>query len=413
LKSETHKNEIQLSADELSFILSPKAIRQRAQTIFDRTLKGEGCFTYHADRLDWTVQFVIQEIKQRYPSLDIPFHSRWGHFAVGGIARKSLLMKQIQGENPLERARILLDLVITSVLLDAGAGSTWKFYEESSKSSFGRSEGLGVASFYLFLSGFLSSDPHKPLRADALGLKQLRLQTLETAFQVSPKNPLVGAEGRLLLLNNLADAVSNHKRFKDGRPGNILDYLMETYGERIPAEGILRAVLEGLGSIWPGRLEARGVNLGDVWPHSKLGANGSFDSLVPFHKLSQWMTYSLIEPILEAGLQVDGVDTLTGLAEYRNGGLMIDSGLIQPRDPQDLVRTWPASSEFIIEWRALTIHLLDVIGEKVRKELNKSSQDFPLAKVLEGGTWWAGRKLAARREGGVSPVQIQSDGTVF
>ncbi len=413
MKSETHKNEIQLSADELSFILSPTAIRQRAQRIFDRTIKGEGCFTYHADRLDWTVQFVIQEIKQRYPSLDIPFHSRWGHFAVGGIARKSLLMKQIQAENPLERARILLDLVITSVLLDAGAGSTWKFYEESSKSSYGRSEGLGVASFYLFLSGFLSSDPQKPLRADALGLKQLRLQTLEAAFQVSPKNPLVGAEGRLLLLNNLANAVSNHKRFKDGRPGNILDDLMQTYGERIPAEGILRAVLEGLGSIWPGRLEARGVNLGDVWPHSKLGANGSFDSLVPFHKLSQWMTYSLIEPILEAGLQVDGVDQLTGLAEYRNGGLMIDSGLIQPRDPQDLGRIWPASSEFIIEWRALTVHLLDVIGEKVRKELNKSSQDFPLAKVLEGGTWWAGRKLATQREGGGSPVQIQSDGTVF
>ncbi len=407
------KKTLQLSTEELSFILSPQAIRQRARGIFDLTLKGEGCFTYHDEKLDETVRFVIEEIKQRYPSLEIPFHSRWGHFAVGGIARKDLLMKKIQGEPPLERARILLDLVITSVLLDAGAGSTWKFYEESSKSSFGRSEGLGVASFYLFLSGFLSSDPQKPLQADTTGLKQLRLQTLEAAFQVSPKNPLIGVEGRLLLLNNLASAVSDSKRFKDGRPGNILDYLLERYGKRIPAQGILSAVLEGLGSIWPGRLEARGVNLGDVWSHSKLGSKGSFESLVPFHKLSQWMTYSLIEPILEAGLQVDGVNSLTGLAEYRNGGLMIDSGLIRPRDPKDLDRQWSPDSDFIIEWRALTIHLLDIIGEKVRKELNQSSEQFPLAKVLEGGTWWAGRKLAAQRAGGGSPIQIQSDGTVF
>ena len=407
------KNDIQLSADELKFLLTPQAIRQRAKRLFDRTVKGEGAFVYHPEKLDATARLVLEEIKQRYPTLDIPFHSRWGHFGVGGIPRKTVLMNRIQSESSLERARILLDLVIPSVLLDAGAGSSWKFYEESSKTSFGRSEGLGVASFYLFLSGHLSSDSQYPLRTDAAGLKQLRLQQLEAAFQVSPQNPLIGAEGRLLLLNNLSRAVADPKKFKDGRPGNILDYLMETYGERIPAEGILLAVLEGLGSIWPGRLQARGVNLGDVWMHSQLGSQGSFESMVPFHKLSQWMTYSLIEPILEAGLHVEGVDALTGLAEYRNGGLMIDSGLIRPRNPEDLSRVWPASSEFVIEWRALTIHLLDLIAERVRNELKKTSQEFPLAKVLEGGTWWAGRKLALKRQGGGSPVEIQSDGTIF
>ncbi|MGE0634502.1 MAG: DUF1688 family protein, partial [Pseudobdellovibrionaceae bacterium] len=40
--------------------------------------------------------------------------------------------------------------------------------------------------------------------------------------------------------------------------------------------------------------------------------------------------------------------------------------------------------------------------------------EFPLAKVLEGGTWWAGRFLAAeKRQGGPPPIQIKSDGTVF
>jgi hypothetical protein len=39
---------------------------------------------------------------------------------------------------------------------------------------------------------------------------------------------------------------------------------------------------------------------------------------------------------------------------------------------------------------------------------------LPLAAVLEGGTWWAGRKIAAeRRSGGAPPIRVVSDGTVF
>jgi hypothetical protein len=41
-------------------------------------------------------------------------------------------------------------------------------------------------------------------------------------------------------------------------------------------------------------------------------------------------------------------------------------------------------------------------------------QDLPLAKVLQGGTWAAGRQIAAdRRPQGRPPIQIISDGTVF
>ena len=54
---------------------------------------------------------------------------------------------------------------------------------------------------------------------------------------------------------------------------------------------------------------------------------------MPFHKLSQWLVYSLIEPLAAAGFNVTAIDGLTGLAEYRNGGLFIDSGVIVARDP--------------------------------------------------------------------------------
>ncbi len=405
--------DLSLTNEQVDYLLSPPAIRERAARIFKMCEDGMTHFEFHSSKMPATTEYVLSVIRKKYPDLKIPFHSRWGHFRVGGVDRVRSLDQTLSKLDPIERARTKLDLVITSVLLDAGAGSAWKFFEQSSGKHFSRSEGLGVASLYLFLSGAMSDD-RKSLRADTRGLQKLSIKDLNSGFQVSEQNPLVGAEGRLQLLNNLSKALENRKIFSDGRPGNILDYLLFKFGQKIPAVGLLRAVLDGLGPIWPGRLSAQGTNLGDVWQHSKLGAPGSFDSLVPFHKLSQWMTYSLIEPIIEAGIEVTGVEALTGLAEYRNGGLLIDSGLVTLRNPEELKKAWPPDSELIVEWRALTVHLLDQFGVAVQKAFGQSSSEFPLAKVLEGGTWWAGRYLAQeKRTSGDPPIMIQSDGTVF
>ncbi len=405
--------ELNLNTDQIDFLLTPEAIRARAEKLFALTKDGKSHFQYHPAKLGPTVEYVLAVIKKNYPDLNIPFHSRWGHFRVGGIDRVKTVDQALLNLDRLERARAKLDLVITSVLLDAGAGADWKFFEKSSNQFFSRSEGLGVASLYMFLSGIMSSD-RKTLRADGYALRKISVKDLQSSFQVSETNPLVGADGRVALLNNLARALENTEIFQDKRPGNILDYLISKYGKTIPATGILRAVLDGLGPIWPGRLRAGGLNLGDMWQHSALGTPGSFESLVPFHKLSQWLTYSLIEPIMETGIQVTGVDQLTGLAEYRNGGLLIDSGLVTVRDFDNLKKAWAPSSELIIEWRALTICLLDQMGSQVQKALGRTSENFPLAKVLEGGTWWAGRFLAKeKRINGDPPIMIQSDGTVF
>ncbi|MGZ3722649.1 MAG: URC4/urg3 family protein [Bdellovibrionales bacterium] len=404
---------LQLQPKEIDFLLSTQAIRERAAKIFALTEKGKTAFKFHGDKLKPTVDYVLQVIHKKYPDLNIPFHSRWGHFRAGGVDRAVDFNGMLGEMDALAKARAKLDLVITSVLLDAGAGAEWSYQEEPSKTKYNRSEGLGVASYHMFCSGVMSSD-RKSLRADAAGLAKLTPDELREHFQVTPANPLVGVEGRVQLLTGLAKALGNKKIFKDGRPGNIIDYLIAQNGKTIPATAILRAVLDGLGSIWPGRLSAGDVNLGDVWIHSQLGKPGTFESLVPIHKLSQWMTYSLIEPIQEASLTVTGVENLTGLAEYRNGGLLLDSGLLTLVNSADGAKAWSPDSELIIEWRALTVHLLDQIGAAVQKALGKTPQDFPLAKVLEGGTWWAGRFLAQeKRPGGVPPLNIKSDGTVF
>ena len=118
--------------------------------------------------------------------------------------------------------------------------------------------------------------------------------------------------------------------------------------------------------------------------------------------------------VQDAGFTVTGVEDLTGLAEYRNGGLLIDTELLKLKNPADLKTPWTPDSELIVEWRALTIHLLDMIGARVQQAIDRTPQDFPLAKVLEGGTWWAGRFIAQeKRAGGTPPLNIKSDGTVF
>jgi hypothetical protein len=118
--------------------------------------------------------------------------------------------------------------------------------------------------------------------------------------------------------------------------------------------------------------------------------------------------------MIKAGIEITDVDELTGLPEYRNGGLLLDLGFLELKDPELLAKKHEPQSELIVEWRALTVTSLDLIGTAVRKMLGLMQDELPLAKVLEGGTWHAGRKIAKeKRPGGVPPLNIVSDGTVF
>jgi hypothetical protein len=108
------------------------------------------------------------------------------------------------------------------------------------------------------------------------------------------------------------------------------------------------------------------------------------------------------------------LDALTGLPEYRNGGLLIDSGAIRPRQAALFAQKFMPGDEPIVEWRALTVMALDEIAERVRLHFGLDAERLPLVKVLEGGTWFAGRSMAAeRRPGGGPPIAVISDGTVF
>jgi hypothetical protein len=342
----------------------------------------------------------------------------------------------------------LIDLFVVSVLLDAGAGNKWSYKSKESGKIYSRSEGLAVATLEMFKSGLFSSDPTEPCQVDGAGLKKINVQVLAKAFQHSETNPLAGIEGRAGLLIRLADAL-NHQDFfgVDARPGNMLDYLLShpsTLASSVPIVPITTlwtVLMDGFASIWPpSRTKIDGLSIGDAWPCSALPRSppaNAWESIVPFHKLTQWLCYSIMVPMSKLmKIHFAGAELLTGLPEYRNGGLLIDLGLLtlKPADLErglaayrdnaqikgqpsmEVVPLFSADDDVVVEWRALTVGFLDDLLEEVNGQLGLLGEDqLTLAQMLEAGTWKGGREIAevSRPNTKEPPIMIRSDGTVF
>lgn len=401
-------------------LLTAHAVRERAHEMLAAAERsGLTSFTLDLDRLPGTADFVAQVIRENYPSLAVPLHARWRHFRLAGNDLWPEVAPRTGWPDTASKARAAFDLAIVSVLLDAGAGPDWRYRDGASGMQVSRSEGLAIASLRMFEAGAFSDDPADPLRADATRLASFTADDLARGFQVREGNPLTGLDGRAALIARLGRAALDNPAVfatKDrARPGGLFDHLASLAGgAALPAPEVLRAVLHHLSPIWPGRIALDGVSLGDTWRHPAITRSDATDGLIPFHKLSQWLTYSLVEPLREGGVAVSDLDGLTGLAEYRNGGLFLDSGVIALRDPASAAQGHEVGSPLVVEWRALTVALLDRIAPLVRHELSLDAANFPLGAILEGGTWAAGRRLANRkRPGGTPPIHVISDGTVF
>lgn len=401
-------------------LLSAAAVRKTAQRMLALAQDGKlDDWRVDLDRLPATADFVASVVRDRYPRLDPPLHARWRHFVFDGRDLGRELLDGRTWPDRDARARAAFDLAITSVLLDAGSGPGWTYRDVATKLVATRSEGLALASLRWFAAGGMANDANDPLRADASALQRLEANALNNAFQASPANPLAGAAGRAQLLARLGATVQARPALfalvDSPRPGGLFDVLKARAVDGVlPAAVILEVLLDALGSMWQGRPTLDDVPLGDCWPHRALRGPAPEDHFAPLHKLSQWLTYSLIEPLEAAGIAVRDLDALTGLAEYRNGGLFVDMGVLVPSDAGSWKHTHQVSDPFIVGWRSLTVALLDGIAPLVRTRLDIGADAFPLAKLLEGGTWAAGRRIAReRRHDGGPPFQIISDGTVF
>ncbi len=407
-------------------LLSASAVRERCRRIGELAIVGRAnWFSINEVNFRRCVKLVGNTCLKNYPDLKIPCHSRWRHFEIEETDLWQYYTQNFNGKK-IELARSAVDLVFLSVLLDAGAGGDWVFKDPVTGKLLSRSEGLAAASIELFFKHIARFEHVKGWIMDADSLKLLTKKKLASTFQHSCKNPLLGIDGRFSLLQRLASILEKYRTDQQlyGRPGNLIDECLAVskrsfHGKiSVDATQVLAIVLKRFGAIWPnGYYIHQGherLNLGDCGYHSQLTTDDETDGIIPFHKLSQWLTYSLIEPLQWAGIKMVNLDGLTGLAEYRNGGLFIDTGSLQPLDQSLLHSRLTLDSEAVVEWRALTVYMLDRLAVDLRATLKLSAKQLPLCSVLQGGTWAAGRELAARlRPQAAPPLNLVIDGAIF
>ncbi|OKL61430.1 hypothetical protein UA08_03141 [Talaromyces atroroseus] len=444
---------------QTEYLLSLRAIRERAKIVADATHAGElSHFDFHEDLLGDVADFVTSVIKfpdmvssfQRDYGPDkfdtIPPHGRWQHFDLGNVPRITALIRDWKVDaakcDNYEVTRRLVDLFFVSVLLDAGAGDHWRYIEPSTEREYERSEGIAVASLYMFQSLAFAYTEHESdkvplvngkLLIERKGLEQLRTDVLEQGFQVSDSNSMLGIASRGDLLRSLGRSLLAHPDIfgNEGRPGNLVDYMIKTAGgsselDIITLWDTLQTLLI---PIWPkDRITIAGKAIGDAWPLQVLqrkacSSHNLTDSIQPFHKLTQWLTYSLMVPFQRIlGLQWVNAESLTALAEYRNGGLFVDLGVLQLKkealnrglkESGGLLPMFEAGDDVIVEWRAVTLALIDELYKMVLSRMD--GVHLTMAQLLEAGSWKSGREVAAkhRPETKSSPILIKSDGTVF
>lgn len=403
-------NNIKNSNNDNKKFLTLQSVRGIARTVMDESLRdpSTSAFKINLSLLPSATKLIISLINRDYRKEEgdslkdvlsrIPPHGRWRHFRSLDHLKE---MCSSNGAGKDEIAMVFIDLFVVAVLMDAGAGDDWTFKEENTNIVSTRSEGLAMATLSMFMKKkFTTSTTELEVNVD--GLDALERDDLIDGFQVSSTNPLVGVDGRLSLLKGLGLALKG-EGFR--RPSDILKGIIKN--NSLDVLEFWDLLIGLFNPIWPISLTNNG--LGDVFELR--------GRMVPFHKLTQWLCYSLLEPIsVILGVDIINESMLTGLPEYRNGGMFVDLGILELRDHANSESSYSPKHPTIIEWRALTIVLLDMVAEDVRKELGGgvSENELPLAKILEAGTWKAGRELAReKRPSGGPPIKIISDGTIF
>ncbi|KAM4066552.1 uracil catabolism protein 4 [Hirsutella rhossiliensis] len=400
--------------DPTGYLRSLGAVRDRSRLVMDKLLANQ---LHHFDvdltKLADVVTFVSGLIKRDYPAPfnSIPGHGRYQHFCVGGKDRiVDLLATWPDSVDNTERCRRLIDLFLVSVLLDAGAGTQWSYKSVKDGRTYRRSEGLAVASLEMFEAGVFSGNPDNKAQVD----------------KSRQGNKLAGLDGRTALLIRLARALNEKRDFfgADGRPGNMIDHLLSH-----PSTLASSMLVVPLPVLW--NVLMNGLALS--------GSDGArWESILPFHKLTQWLTFSLMQPMQSLlNMHFAGTELLTGLPEYRNGGLFVDMGVLTLKADDNerglqnyseyCLRTgtkqvevapmFEPGDDVVVEWRGATVGLLDKLCEEVNKSLKAelAGNELTLPQLLEAGSWKGGRELAEihRPNTKEPPILIESDGTVF
>ena len=391
------------------------AVRERCGQLLDRARVGQSqWFTVDDGRLRDAADAIGRSIRRRHGSHAIPY-SRWRHLEAGGIDRRAQLERLLGDVAPQVRAHALVDLAVVAVLLDMAVDGPWKYVEPASGTTLHGPEATAVAAFHAFTAGLFSSDKLRPLQVDAQALRALPTDRLAQALQVSEGNALPGLKTRAVLLRRLGEVMAEQPEVftNDARPSGLFDLMVADEGgiahsADVDAHDVLSQLLVSLSPIWPVGHSIGGVPLGDCWRHSAVRGEGASDGWVPFHALSQWLAYSLLEPFEWSGVQVRGIDRLTALPGPHEGGLLLDTGVLRLREPDAARQAWYPGDEIVVEWRAMTVALLEELAGTVRGDLGAAGHGLPLS-VVVGGAADAGLECARRERDGRAALRVQAE----
>jgi hypothetical protein len=317
---------------ENNSLLTPDAIRLSCKQIYDNALAGGTHFFIDEHKFKACASLLNDNIDR----------STWDLLKVGGINRLALLNLKIAKLDTIEQARIKVDLILVSILFDVELESDWTYSEDSLE--FNHSAGIFVACFHMFSGGHFSSLYKREV--DAKALMGLCLLDIKGGFQVSQDNSLDDLEDRVNRLNVLGQVCSDDKYFSMQRPGSILDYLISTLGNSMTALDILSIIHT---VFLPALLGSRNIE------------DQSLQAIIPLYQLAQKITYSLVLPLEECGIEIIGIDELTSSVELYHRQSLFESGVVGLRTQDDFDVLYRYNPDFVTEWKALATIILDKI----------------------------------------------------
>jgi len=339
----THSGDGESPADSVRYLLALKSVRISCSQILALGRAGSlPSFVVNMDAMSSLEDRVRASMDRAYPGglATVPSHSRWRQLEQPGGADRVTELSASWGQavHAKEAARRKIDLIVCSVLLDCADTGGWAFTEEGGAAAVGGAAGTALAHLAAFKAGAFSSVAAVPHMADADGLCAFSEKTLADAFQTGAANELPAAPARVSAITNLGKRVNENSKFFSAptvaareefggnrlRIGNLVDYLLTRCST--DSAGKYR-----LGDLWA--IVQNGILAESDADYCKAPtiATGA-ESTITFHATAQWLVLSLLEPLAEVGIKFSGEEELTALADPQNGGLLVDSGVLTPRD---------------------------------------------------------------------------------
>ncbi|KAI8354608.1 hypothetical protein EDC96DRAFT_516679 [Choanephora cucurbitarum] len=417
------KSSTKVDKESSQYMSSLHSVRYSCFKVQEVAAKDKLChFDLDPSKLEDMVQLVVSILKRDHNDFTkIPSYGCWRYFDSDGVSCIQKLIDSWANVDTTEQVRRVLDLFVVFILLDCNLGRDYAFRESTTNYTNKRREGVAAGVWKMFLAGTFSADPNQPHKVDLKALIDLTQSDFSNGFENNLFESEDSLDDKYRLIKHLANVLQSRsgyfgsKEGHDRRPGNLIDYLLlhpttikTRKGPLIHIEAIWPVVLEiSKPSVFNNSLD----QLGDVWSCPTLGPN----ELVSFHDLSQWMVYSIIEPMEKLmGAIIEGTEQLTSPSDYPNGGLLIDTGFIAlkkedyergvemfhrnsllPGQPKvEVIPMFDISDPVVIEWRALTTAYMDLLSEQVRNVLRVEKKTLRLSQIIQSGTHTAGRELA-------------------